>query len=80
MMAGSLQGKVMQMEDQMRDMEAESELEKLEQRLGMRPTTVAAEETATVMVSADGTAPEEAVAQSEAERQLAELEARLKSN
>jgi len=80
MMAGSLQGKVMQMEDQMRDMEAESELEKLEQRLGMRPATVTAEETATVVVSTDGTAPEDAVAQSEAERQLAELEARLKSN
>jgi phage shock protein A len=39
MMASSLQGKVMQMEDQAMDYEAEDQLQKLEERLGMRPTT-----------------------------------------
>jgi len=82
MQATSLQGKVLQMEDQVRDMEAESELEKLEQRLGLRAAPVAAEPASVQVVASNepGVAQEEAAAQSEAERQLAELEARLKSS
>lgn len=79
MQGSSLQGQMMAMEDQARDLEAEGELEKLEARLGMG-TTVAAPQTAqTVTVSgpAAPASPQEAAASSEAERQLAELEARL---
>lgn len=82
MMGTSLQGRVMSMEDKARDMEAETELEKLEQRLGMRPQP--ADTTQTVSVSAaPGAAPNaaaEAAAQSEAERQIEELERRLRGN
>lgn len=81
MMAGSIQGKVMQMDDQIRDLEAESELAKLEERLGLKTAPVQAEETATVVVSqGTGDAAVEAVTTSEAERQLEELEKRLGNN
>jgi phage shock protein A len=85
MMGSSMQGRVMAMEDHARDLEAESELEKLEQRLGLKPTTEAAPVQAqqTVSVSAAGTAADpaaEAAAASEAERQLDELEKRLKGS
>jgi phage shock protein A len=81
----SLQGRVMTMEDKARDLEAEGELDKLEQRLGLRPATPEVEvQTQTVSVSATpgAAAPldaaAEATAQSEAERQIEELEKRLK--
>ena len=75
MLEGSLQGKMMQMEDKARDMEAESELDKLEERLGMRANPVSTTATQTVSV---GAAPgNDAAQQSEAERQLEELEKRL---
>jgi phage shock protein A len=46
-MAGSLQGKMMQMEDQAMDYAAESELRKLEEKLGLSsPGEVAAKEPA----------------------------------
>lgn len=86
MLSGSLQGKMMQMEDKARDLEAESELEKLEERLGLRaaPAPATAEATQTVSVSASNGAPApaadaaaEAAAASEAEKQLEELEKRL---
>jgi hypothetical protein len=54
-------------------MEAESELQKLEERLGLRPTTVVEEAPATVSI-ADGGA-----SASEAEKALEELEKRLNS-
>lgn len=79
MMGTSFQGRVMQMEDTARDMEAESELDKLEERLGLRPaTTTEVEQT----VSVGGPTPtlsaaEEAAAKTEAEKQLEELEKRL---
>lgn len=80
MLGTSFQGRVMQMEDQARDMEAESELEKLEQRLGMRqPIANPASETQAVHVGGTPT-PDQAAdiaARSEAERQLDELEKRL---
>jgi phage shock protein A len=82
MMSSSLQGKIMTMEDKARDLEAEEELTKLEERLGMKPATesVAAEQH--VQVGEGGAAPtlneaEEAQAQSEAEKQIEELERRL---
>lgn len=79
MFSTSIQGKMMMMEDTSRDMEAESELEKLEQRLGLKPATQEAS-TATVSVGLNGAAASEAVIQSEAEKQLEELEKRLKSD
>jgi len=39
MMAGSLQGKMMEMEDQSMDLEADAELRKLEERLGLAPAS-----------------------------------------
>ncbi|RYG26188.1 PspA/IM30 family protein [bacterium] len=80
MLGTSFSGRVMQMEEQARDMEAESELDKLEERLGMRPAT-AATETQTVSVGGPGAptldAAQDAQARSDAERQLEELEKRL---
>ncbi len=81
MLGTSFQGRVMQMEDQARDLEAETELEKLEERLGMRAPTAPVQETQTVHVGGPAPTPDaaaEAVARSEAERQLDELEKRLK--
>jgi phage shock protein A len=78
MFGTSIQGKIMQMEDQVRDAEAETELEKLEERLGMRAPEAAPVQTQSVAVGGapEGvTAPETPV--SEAEKQLEELEKRL---
>ena len=79
MLAGSLQGKVMGMEDKSRDMEAESVLLKLEERLGMRPATTAKVETQTVSVGGATPPPPPGggATMSEAEKELAELEKRL---
>jgi phage shock protein A len=87
-MGQSLSGRMMTMEDRSRDLEAESELSKLEEKLGLRaPAAPAIEpvaETQTVSVGNGGApkldAAQEAAAQSEAERQLEELEKRLKGN
>ncbi len=82
MMGSSIQGKIMQMEDSVRDMEAESELDKLAERLGLKQSAPAVE---TVSVAA-GDAPvaldavQEAASQSEAEKQIEELEKRLKGS
>ena len=84
MLGTSFQGRVMQMEDQARDMEAESELEKLEERLGMRPVMANPQQQVQTVGVNDGGAPmtpdaaADAQARSEAERQLDELEKRLK--
>jgi len=88
MFGTSIQGKIMDMEDKSRDMEAENELEKLEERLGMRSAPVAAApvaETQTVAVSAGGDAAPAgpgaaAIPVSEAEKELEELEKRLQGN
>lgn len=69
----SLAGKMMQLEDTSRDMEAESELQKLEERLGLRPSTVVEEAPATVNIAEGGASA------SEAEKALEELEKRLNS-
>jgi phage shock protein A len=83
MMGTSLQGKMMALEDKSRDMEAENELSKLEERLGLKPATAAAEPQLQTVSAAPGAAPnldaaQEQVAKSEAERQIEELERRLK--
>ena len=81
----SLAGKMMQLEDSSRDMEAESELEKLEQRLGLKPAPVAVDTTQTVSVTdgaVSGTPAAPAgggATQGEAEKALEDLEKRLNS-
>ncbi len=79
MLGTSFQGRVMAMEDQARDMEAESELDKLEERLGMRPAATPVETQTVTLGGAPQTpsAAADAQARSEAERQLDELEKRL---
>jgi len=80
MMAGSLQGQVMALEDQAMDVQAESELQKLEERLGLRAKPAAVEQTQQVAVGAGDEpqlpAPKEVPA-SEVDAQLAELEKRI---
>ncbi len=78
MMATSLQGKMMQMEDQAMDYAAEAELQKLEEKLGMRETP-AVEQPQVQQVGTGGGSPE-AVAASEVEAQLAELEKKVQGN
>jgi phage shock protein A len=83
MFGSSLQGKILNMDDRARDMEAESELDKLEERLGLRsaPVTVSPDLTQTVGVGGAGVAnPAANVSTSEAEKQLEELEKRLNNN
>jgi phage shock protein A len=87
MLGSSVQGKIMAMEDQSKDMEAESELNALEERLGLRASSAPLQETIqTVSVGNNGapstpiTPPATPAAQTEAERQLEELEKRLKGS
>lgn len=80
MLNESLQGKIMQMQDQVIDEEAESELQKLEERLGMRGAPATTEEQ-TVQVGAGGT-PEAvteapAVPTSQVDAELEALEKRI---
>ena len=80
MLGTSFSGRVMQMEDQARDMEAESELDRMEERLGMRPAPAPVEQTQSVHVGGSVPAPDaaaDAQARNEAEKQLEELEKRL---
>jgi phage shock protein A len=85
MFGQSLQGKIMTMEDKARDLEAESELDKLEERLGLRAAPASSVDTTqTVSVSAGSGAPGApgvpatgGATTSEAEKQLEELEKRL---
>lgn len=85
MFGSSLQGKVVAMDDKARDLEAESELDKLELRLGLKQTpapAVAPEVTQPVSVggSTEPEAPAGGATASEAEKQLEELEKRLNAN
>jgi phage shock protein A len=79
MMNESLQGKIMHMEDRAIDYQAEAELQKLEERLGMRPAEQTAEAEAVTVAQGDGAAPTTApdVPVSEVDRQLDELEKRI---
>lgn len=82
MYAESLQGKIMEMQDKAIDYEAEEELKKLEERLGMGETATASAEEQTVSVG-DGGAPAvegEATPPGEIEKQLEELEKRVNPN
>jgi phage shock protein A len=84
MQGTSIQSKIYDLESNQRDMEAEAELEKLEERLGMRPAAPVVETQNVVVAASNGSpvnpteAAKEASAMSEAERQLEELEKRLK--
>lgn len=85
MQSESLYSKMAAMEDKTKDYEAEAELQKMEERLGMRPATatpeVTTEQTVTVGGATTPVAPDpakEAALQSEADRQLDELEKRIK--
>lgn len=83
MMASSLQGKVMDMEDQAMDYQAEAELQKLEQRLGMRPAEAEAQQDQQVSLSPSGDASSDAatatppVEPSVVDKELDELERRI---
>lgn len=85
MMAGSLQGQVMALEDQAKDMEAESELQKLEERLGLRQSEAPAIEQPQQVALGAGTQeqpaaslpPAQEAPASEIDSQLAELEKRI---
>ncbi|HVL40192.1 MAG TPA: PspA/IM30 family protein, partial [Fimbriimonadaceae bacterium] len=75
MMAGSLQGKIMQLEDQAMDYEAEEALQKLEERLGMRGTEAQqTDQTQPVGVGGEPPAELPQAPVSEVDQQLAELE------
>lgn len=85
----TMQGKIMELEDKSRDEAADLELQKLEQRLGIGGAAPVVQETEQhVTVGSDTQAPaapalteaQETAAQSEAERQLAELEKRIGGN
>ena len=82
MMATSLQGKVLDMEDKAMDYQAEEELQKLEEKLGMREPAKAEEELVQAVAVGGDAAPVEAPAvpeapTSEVEKQLEELEKRV---
>jgi phage shock protein A len=85
MFGTSIQGKIMAMDDKAKDYEAESELDKLELRLGLKqPAPTATEQTQTVAVGGAAAPDPNAVpggaTASEAEKQLEELEKRLNAN
>jgi phage shock protein A len=87
MFGSSLQGKIMGMDDKARDMEAESELDKLEERLGLKPAPapiITPDLTQSVAVggtpAANPAGAPGGVTASEAEKQLEELEKRLNSS
>jgi len=73
----SLFGKIQAMESTSRDLEAESELDKLEEKLGLKPVSATPTVTPSVSVVEGGTAP--GVSASEAEKALEDLEKRLNS-
>lgn len=73
MYAGSIHGKLAGLQDAQMDMEAASELERLEERLGMKPAAVTEPAVQTQTVGGSASAEE-------ATRALEELEARLKNN
>lgn len=79
MMGTSIQGKIMQMEDTAMDLQAEADLQKLEERLGMRAAPAAEEQTVSVSdggASADLPKVPEAPA-SVVDAELDELEKRI---
>lgn len=82
MHSDSIQGKLMGMQDKAMDYEADAELAKLEERLGMRPATVTEEAQTVTVAASNGQAGSsdpavEQQLQSQAEKELEELEKRL---
>jgi phage shock protein A len=75
MFAGSLQGKVMAMEDQAMDYQAEEDLQRLEEKLGLRPASEDVAQGQEQTVGLGGEVPA-----SEIDDQLAELERRIQGN
>lgn len=75
MLAGSLQGKIMAMEDQAIDAEAELKLQEMEARLGLGKAPEVAEDQ--VVKVGEGGSPTEELSASEIDRQLEELEKRV---
>ena len=89
MQSESIYMKTAAMEDKTKDYEAEMELQKLEERLGMRPaadataaTTATTDQTVTIGGTPDAPADpaQQAALQSEADKQLEELEKRIKGS
>lgn len=86
MQSESIYMKTAAMQDKTKDYEAEMELQKLEERLGMRPAAESATATTDQTVSVGGTpsapadAAQQAALQSEADKQLEELEKRIKGS
>jgi phage shock protein A len=79
MLATNLNMKVMEMEDQAIDMSAEAELQKLEERLGMRAPAAPVAQTQNVAVGGAAAAAD-AELNSAADAELDELERRLKGD
>jgi len=85
MQGESIQGKIMALQDSAADAEAEEAVSALEQRLGLAPAPATEEQTQSVTVGASNGQPagttatpdQSAVLQSEAEKQIAELEKRI---
>ncbi len=83
MQSQSLQGRLMAMQDSSMDAAAEDELQQMEARLGMRPTTVSADappETVQVSEGGQAAAPATPAPASAAETELQQIENRLKNN
>lgn len=84
MYSNSVQGKIMQMEDQAIDYAAEEELQKLEERLGLKAPATPAVEEQTVSVANTDTPPAmpeaPAIPTSEIDAQLDELEKRVQGS
>lgn len=85
MQGESIQGKMMALQDSAADAEAEEAVNALEQRLGLAPATpVSTDQTQSVSVGASNGQPaanpaQDAALQSEAEKQIEELEKRIQS-
>jgi phage shock protein A len=82
MQSESIQGKIMALQDNAADAEAEEAVAALEQRLGLAPATpVAEEQTQSITLGSNGqpNPAQDAAIQSEAEKQIAELEKRMNS-
>ena len=85
MQGESIQGKIMALQDNAADAEAEEAVSQLEQRLGLAPAAAAQEEqvqTISLGGPSNGQTPDatqQAALQSEAEKQLEELEKRMQS-
>jgi phage shock protein A len=83
MQGESIQGKMMALQDSAADAEAEEAVSALEQRLGLAPAAAVPDQTQSVTVGSSNGQPanpaQDAALQSEAEKQIEELEKRMQS-